>query len=92
MFYLFNCYLFVEIESKEGRKLRILVIKQLQQMTAYRKFQEIKYLIPEPGTTISGFADSKIKKKSMPTDPGFFWHVTINTHIFFLALQWPELK
>jgi hypothetical protein len=28
----------------------------------------------------------------MPTDPGFFWHVTINTHIFFLALQWPELK
>jgi hypothetical protein len=26
--------------------------------------------IPEPGTTISGFADSE--KKIMPTDPGFF--------------------
>jgi hypothetical protein len=25
----------------------------------------------------------------MPTDTRFFWHVTINTHIFFLALQWP---
>jgi hypothetical protein len=33
--------------------------------------------IPEPGTTISGFADSykkikKNKKKLMPTDPRFF--------------------
>jgi hypothetical protein len=30
--------------------------------------------IPEPGTTISGFADSKKKKKKilMPTDPRFF--------------------
>ena len=33
--------------------------------------------IPEPGTTISGFADSykkkkKKKKKLMPTDPRFF--------------------
>jgi hypothetical protein len=30
--------------------------------------------IPEPGTTISGFADNKkkIKKKSRPTDPRFF--------------------
>ena len=38
-------------------KLCILVIKQLQQMTAYRN------QIPEPVTTISGFADSKKKKK-----------------------------
>jgi hypothetical protein len=30
----------------------------------------MKYQIPEPGTTISGFADSK--KKVMPTDPRFF--------------------
>ena len=31
--------------------------------------------IPKPGTTISGFADSKKKKKIkklMPTDPRFF--------------------
>jgi hypothetical protein len=30
------------------------------------------------------------KNKLMPTDPRFFWHVTINTH-FFLSIQWPEL-
>ena len=45
--------------------------------------------IPEPGMTISGFADSQIFFL-MPTDPRFFWHVIINT-LFFLALQWPEL-
>jgi hypothetical protein len=28
--------------------------------------------IPEPGTTISGFADSKKNEKLMPTDPRFF--------------------
>jgi hypothetical protein len=27
----------------------------------------------------------------MPTDPRFFWHVTINTHIFFWTLQWLEM-
>jgi hypothetical protein len=33
----------------------------------------MKYRIPEPGTTISGFADSKKRKKNlMPTDPRFF--------------------
>ena len=42
--------------------------------------------IPEPGTTISGFADSKKKKKLMPTDPRFFLNVTVNTHIL---LFWP---
>ena len=48
----------------------------------------MKYQIPEPGMTISGFADSyyKKKKKLMPTDPIFFWHVTVNTHIFFFGL------
>ena len=54
----------------------------------------MKYQIPEPGMTISGFADSyyKKKKKLIPTDPRFFLNVTVNTHIFFLALQWPELE
>jgi hypothetical protein len=31
----------------------------------------MKYRIPEPGTTIFGFADNK-KRKLMPTDPRFF--------------------
>ena len=50
---------------------------------------EYRNRIPEPGTTISGIADSykKKKKKLMPTDPRFFWHVTVNTHIFFLGLN-----
>jgi hypothetical protein len=34
---------------------------------------------------------AKKNKELMPTDPRFFWHVTVNTHVFFLALQWPEL-
>jgi hypothetical protein len=40
MFYLFNRWLFVEIESKEGRKTAQIVIKQLQQMTANQKFRK----------------------------------------------------
>jgi hypothetical protein len=39
------------------------------------KISKMKYQnrIPEPGTTISSFADSKKKKKIlMPTDPRFF--------------------
>ena len=28
-----------------------------------------------------------VKKKLMPTDPRFFWHVTVNTHIFFFGLS-----
>ena len=41
----------------------------------------MKYRIPEPGTTISGFADNNNKK--MNPDPRFFLHVTVNTHFFF---------
>ena len=47
----------------------------------------MKYRIPEPGTTISGFADNNNKKKLMPTDPRFFWHVTVNTHIYFFLAE-----
>jgi hypothetical protein len=53
------------------------------------EISKMKYRILEPGTTISGFADNKkikIKNESRPTDPRFFWHVTVNTHIFFLAV------
>jgi hypothetical protein len=36
---------------------------------------------PEPGTTISGFADSKKKiNTDRPTDRRFFWNVTVKTH------------
>ena len=47
----------------------------------------MKYRIPEPGTTISGFADNRKKKekKSRPTDPRFF--DSKHTHIFFF---WPH--
>jgi hypothetical protein len=41
----------------------------------------MKYRIPEPGTTISSFADNNNKK--MNPDPRFFLHVTVNTHFFF---------
>jgi hypothetical protein len=34
----------------------------------------MKYRILEPGTTISGFADS-LKKYLMPTDPRFLAHL-----------------
>ena len=47
-----------KLRAKKVEKLHILVIKQLQQMTIYRKFEKE---IPESDseTTISGFADSK---------------------------------
>jgi hypothetical protein len=48
-----------KLRAKKVEKLRILVIKQLQQTMAYRKFRKYRNWIPEPGTTISGFADSK---------------------------------
>jgi hypothetical protein len=43
--------------------------------------------IPEPGMTISGFADNK--KKLIPTDR----HVTVNTYYFFgLSMQHERSK
>ena len=43
--------------------------------------------IPEPGTIISGFADSEKKKinADLPT-LDFCLHVTVDTHIFLLGL------
>jgi hypothetical protein len=40
--------------------------------------------IPEPGTTISGFADNK--KKLIPTNARFFWTCD-SKHTYFLL--WP---
>ena len=63
MFYLFNRYLFVEIESNEGRKT---VTRHITASTndGLPEISKMKYQnrIPEPGTTISGFVDSKKKK------------------------------
>ena len=43
--------------------------------------------ILEPGTTISGFGNSKKKKKINAVRPTlYFFDVTVNTHIFFFGL------
>ena len=63
MFYLFNCEAFVKIESKEGRKTAYVVILPEISKKKYRN------PIPEPGTTISGFADIKKKKKKKKNNP-----------------------
>ena len=62
MFYIFNRQLFVEIESKEGRKT-VTRHKTASTNDGLPEISKMKYRnrIPEPGTTISGFADSKIK-------------------------------
>ena len=68
MFYLF-------IESKEGRKTAYSRHKRASTNDGLPEISKMKYwnLIPEPGTTISGFANSKKKKKKlMPTEPRFF--------------------
>ena len=74
-----------KLRAKKIEKLCILIIKQLQQMTAYRKFRKwntgIRFWNRErllPVLTIVK------KNKLMLTDPRFFWHVTINTHFFFV--------
>jgi hypothetical protein len=63
-----------KLRAKKVERLRNSHKTASKQMTAYRK-----YRIQEPGTTISGFVDSK--KKLIPTDPRFF--LTVNTHIYF---------
>ena len=73
-----------KLRAKKVEKLRILVIKQLQQMTAFRKWNTGIGLRNRERL----FPVLLIVKKIllMPTDPRFFWFVTINTHIFFFGL------
>ena len=61
MFYLFNRSLFVEIESKKGRKTAYSRHKTASTNDGLPEIAKMKYRnrIPDPGTTISGFADSK---------------------------------
>ena len=47
----------------------------------------MKYRIPKPGTTISGFAD-KIKKKLMPKDRPQIFLTCDRKHTYFFL--WPE--
>ena len=75
-------------------KLRAKKVEKLHNSSFYRKYRN--------RNTGIGFRNRErlfpvlpiIKKKlSRPSDPRFFWHVTVNTHIFVLALQsvneWP---
>ena len=60
---------FVEIEGKEGHKT-------VSTNDGLPKISKVIYRIPEPGTTISSFADSKKKKKintDRPTLDIFFY-------------------
>ena len=52
---------FVEIESKEGRKTAYSRHKTASTNDGLLEITKIKYRIPEPGMTISGFADSRIE-------------------------------
>ena len=80
-----------KLKAKKVEKLCIfLVIKQLQQMTAYRKFWKWNIGFRNRERLFPVLPIVKKKKKLMTTDPRFFGNVTVNTHIFFLALQWSE--
>jgi hypothetical protein len=54
----------VDIESKEGRKTAYSRHKTASTNDGLPEILKMKYRhrIPEPGTTISGFADSQKKK------------------------------
>ena len=72
MFYLFNRKLFVEIESKEGRKTVYSRHKTASTNDGLPEISNVKYRNQIPETTISGFDDSKKNKNLMLTDPRFF--------------------
>ena len=50
-----------KLRAKKVEKLCVLVIKELQQIPEISKMK-YRNRIPEPGTSISSFADSKKKK------------------------------
>ena len=61
-------------------------------MTAYRKFQKWNIGFRNRERLFPVLPIVKKKKKLMPTDPRFFWHVTVNTHIFFFGLIRPDFR
>ena len=67
-------------------KLRAKKVEKLHNSSFYRNFRKLNIgfrnwerLFPVLSIIIN-------KKKSRPTDTRFFWHVTVNTHIFFFGL------
>ena len=82
-----------KLRAKKVEKMHILVIKQLQQMTAYRKFRK--------WNTAIGFRNRKRlfpvlpivkKKKKKNADRPYIFLTCDHKHTFIvLALQWPEL-
>ena len=83
-----------KLRANKVEKLRSLVIKQLQQMTAYRKFRKwdtgIGFRNRERLFPVLPIVIKKKKKKLIPTDHIFLTCDHKHTY-FFLALQWPEL-
>jgi hypothetical protein len=79
-----------KLRAKKVEKLRILVIKTTSTNDSLPEISKMKYRnrIPEPGTTISGFADSykKKKKKKINTNRPYFFDMRPYTHIFFFGL------
>jgi hypothetical protein len=86
----------VNFYCKEGRYLQFLpdehfwiftVLSKMQNVLPQNNYTIHANSIPEPGTTISGFAENKKKKKkklSRPTDPRFFLTCdSKHTYIFF---------
>ena len=82
MFYLFNRKLFVEIESKEGRKTAYSRHKTASTNDGLLEISKMKYRIPEPGMTISGFANSK-KKKKINADRPYIFLTCDHKHTYF---------
>ena len=74
-------------------KLRAKKVEKLHNSSFYRNFRKLNTGIGfrnrERLFPVLSIIKKKKKNESRPTDPRFFWHVTVNTHIFFF---WPQKK
>ena len=72
-------------------KLRAKKVEKWHNSSFYRKFRKwntgIGFRYRERLFPVLPIMKKKKKKLSRPTDSRFFWHVTVNTHIFFLGLR-----
>ena len=78
-------------------KLRAKKVEKLHNSSFYRNFRilntGIRFRNREWLFPVLSIIKKKIKKKIIiPTDPRFFWHVTVNTHIFFFGLTSLQFK
>ena len=97
MFYFSTASFLSKLKAKKVEKLCIfLVIKQLQQMTAYRKFWKwnIGFRNRERLFPVLAIIKKKIKNNNNADRPtlDFFLHVTVNTNIFLFGLTLILLK